>query len=304
MLELAAIKDKYDNIYYVIYYNPKYDELFVLPKYIKENEKYHKIKNIEEFIKKVDYNITKKSKYLKREAIILEKSQIKVYYNPIAKLKRIFKEPNDDVEKVVKEFVELIASEAKEELGNFGIGGSILVGLHKEDSDMDIAYYGKNPEIVYKALKNLRERGILMPLSREDLIKLYQERELTNIIEFPLFELLERRKIIEGRFKDRIYSLKFILRKNLEPSRILGKKEIEIEIINDSKSFFFPSVYSARSKNSEEYTIVSFKLRYCEMLKKGEIALVRGNLEKGKEGEYRIVIQDHNDFIKPLYLSS
>ncbi len=297
MRELAAIKDEKGIIYYVIYYNKKYNELFVVPKYL--NNK--KIENINKIINKLDFPIIKESKYLKRKAILFPIYKIKVYYNPISKLKRIMEEPRDETELRVKELVEFLVEESKEELRNFGIGGSILIGIHNKDSDIDLAYYGENHERVYQALLKLREKNILRPLDEEDIIKLYNERKLENVIEFDLFKNIEKRKKIEGRFKDKIYSIKLILNKDFEPRKVLGIREYEFIIRDNSLSYTFPSVYKAeRIDNTEIYEIVSYKFRYSEMLKNGEKVSVRGMLEEDKTGSVRLVLHSNEDYIKPI----
>src|SRR5579875_705947 len=303
MLELTGIKDKFDNIFYVIYFNEKYNELFIIPKYIKINDTYIKIKDINEILKIVDYPLLKKSKFLKRDALIFPFEEIKLVYNPIAKLKRILKEPRDESEKRVKEFVELLAEESGESTASFGIGGSILLGLHRPDSDMDIAYYGKEPFKVYFALKKLREKKELDALPEEYMLKLYKEREAEEIMDYKTFELLEQRKLIEGKFKDKIYSIKFVNRKEYEPSLVLGDFETNVIIEDDSQNFLFPSIYQVKDISGKRFDVISFKLRYAEMLKKGEHALIRGQLEKDKQGNMRVVIQSNKDYIKPLLYS-
>jgi len=300
MYELSAIKDKFENIFYVIYYNKKYDELFVIPKYIFKNNSYKKIKNIDEILRVIDYPLIKKSKFLKREAIIFPIEEIRIIYNPLAKLKKILKEPRDEIEKRVKEFIELLIEVSVEDENNFGIGGSILLSLHNSESDMDLAYYGPNPLKVYLTLKKLRESKILDELTEQDTMKLYKERGLESLIDFKTFNYLEKRKIIEGRFKDRIYSIKFLNKEEYEPYKVLGTFEAEVQVKDDSKGFLFPSVYKVEDINGNEYEVIVFKLRYTESMKKGERAIIRGQLEKGKKGESRIIIQSPSDFIKPI----
>lgn len=297
MHELASVKDEKNIIYYVIYHNKKYNELFVIPKYL--NNK--KIKDVNEIVKILDFQIIKESKYLKRKAMILPLHKIKVYYNPIARLKKLIKEPRDETELRVKELVELLVEESGEELSNFGIGGSILIGLHGKNSDIDLAYYGEKNEKIYSALLKLREEKVLRPLDEEELIKLYKERKLEKIIEFNLFKNIEKRKIIEGKFKDKVYSIKPILRKDFEPYRVLGIRKYEFAIKDDSLSYTFPSIYKAERINKGDiYEIISYKLRYSEMLKKGERAYVKGMLEEDKTGRLRLILQSDEDYIKPI----
>lgn len=298
MHELAAIKDINDNIFYIIYYNKKYNELFVIPKYKKINENYTKIKNKEEIYENYK-SLIKKSKYLKREAMIMKKSLIKIYYNPIARLKEIYNNPKDKLEEKVKMLVEILMERSKEDLESFGIGGSILVSLHREESDIDLAYYGKEYEKIYNVLKELRKEKILKELNDEFIKKLYLERNMNKIIEFEKFEKIEKRKIIEGTFENTIYSIKIIYNYEEEPLKLIGNYKGILEVIDSSLSYTFPSIYIAR--NSENtYKVISYKLRFTEMAFKGEKILVRGKLEKGKRGDMRIIIAEEGDYIMPV----
>jgi len=299
-IEGSAVEDKDGNIYYVSYYNEKYEELFVIPKYIKNKKEYLKIKYFKnKFLKKFS-NIYTYSNFLKRKTFILPIENVKVYYNPIARLKQIINEPKDKIENTVKELVELLIEFSNEEIENFGIGGSILVNKYTEDSDIDLIYYGKESKKVYEILKELRERKIFLPIKEKYLRKLYFERDLRKLLSYDKFKKIEKEKLTEGFYKEFLYSIKFVNRNIKEVEEVKGKFEGEVKVIDCSNSYLFPSEYIVKDeKNEEIYKLISFRIRFVEILKENEKVIISGRLEK-VNNEKQIVINEREGYIKFL----
>ena len=68
---------------------------------------------------------------------------IKKQYDPTHRLKDITKKgAQDSVEKEVVAFANIIREASGIPVEKLGISGSILVGLHKDESDIDLIAYG------------------------------------------------------------------------------------------------------------------------------------------------------------------
>ncbi|MHA1143613.1 MAG: nucleotidyltransferase domain-containing protein [Candidatus Helarchaeota archaeon] len=106
---------------------------------------------------------------------VFESQQLrkKVFSVPFSKIKRVFspedglqqllqKEKADELEKKALELIKLISHESGVSLENFGIHGSILTGMHGEDSDIDISIYGADNFLrVKKAIAEMVKRNVI-----------------------------------------------------------------------------------------------------------------------------------------------
>lgn len=301
--EGSAVKDKFGNIYYVTSFNEKYEELYVIPKYLKKGNSYVKINNeelLKEFINRLDYKLLRFSKYLKRKTFILPLEVIQVYYDPYERLKEILWQANDDHEKKVANIIGEISNAGFKDIEKFGIEGSTLISLHGKNSDIDIVYSGDLKEKLYETLIHLRKIGKTKPLDDQNLKKLYYEREFRGIISYNVFKFLERRKVCEGEFLNTQYSIKMI--NKISSSEINNSKFFSdiIEVKSAKEGYLFPSVYRVKSLNDgSEYDIVNFRIRFMEFLKEGEKAKVKGLLEMN-ENSKRLILIERNSYIKPL----
>jgi len=302
-VEGSAVKDKFGNIFYVSYYNDKFEELYVIPKYYKKGNTYVKINSKEElneFLKKLNYKLLCYSKYLRRKTFILPLELIEIYYDPIARLKEILWNAKDEHERKVIRIIEEIKIEGFKDVENFGIEGSVLVSLHNKNSDIDLVYYGDFKEELYNVLISLREKGKTNPLGDSMLKRLYYEREFQKYMSYNLFKQLEQRKVCEGKFLNTQYSIKMINRLLYEEVKANKYFSDTIEVINAKNSYLFPSIYKVKSlKDGSEYDVINFRIRYMELLKEGEKAKIKGLLELN-ENSKRLILIEKNSYIRPI----
>jgi predicted nucleotidyltransferase len=302
-LEGGAIEDKNKNIFYIIFYNEKNDEIYVKPKYIYKNSKYYKItedKNLNLLQRYLNYNIYNYSDYLKKYTYIFHIENINKYYNPVARLLQILENPLNAHEKAAKEIVLNIIKESNEEIQNFGISGSLLLNFQNEKSDIDIFYYGNNYKKVYEALSKLFKKRKFLPIKGNLLRNLYIERGFRNVIDYKIFKRIEKLKRTEG-----IYGKKFLFSIKLVKSRhfkIIERKdtiEDEIKAIDTKEAYLWPAKYVVKSLiNDDTYSIITYRQRYTEILKEGDTAKIKGEIEITNEG--KIINIDEKGYIVPL----
>ena len=295
------------------------------PKYIPNGERkgYKKLSSLTDSI---SFLRGKFPEYLRFDPIFndtlaeVPKTRIKRLYSPQKFLQLLLTKNNlNSVEKDSIDFAKLICESASIPLSSLGISGSVMVGLHKEDSDIDLIVYGvEECKVVYNALKKLSNEGLITPYREGQLKKLYMSRVKDTPLPFERFVKIESRKLLQGFFNQREYFIRFV--KNIwEEDEKYGKKyykyvgqiELEADVVDDSEAIFTPAKYKLENvldvngtfKNSDMIReVVSFRGRFCEQAKRFEKVYIKGKLEKvlSAEGEYfRVIIGGKGDLFYP-----
>ncbi|TXT60563.1 MAG: hypothetical protein BAJALOKI1v1_1250007 [Promethearchaeota archaeon] len=199
---------------------------------------------------------------------------------------------------------------------SIGITGSQMVGLNKEDSDIDLIIYGtevardfqdKIPEI-FKHDNNLRKYNF------EEYKQHFRFRAAGAQISFNDFMKSEPRKNHQGKFGGIDFFIRYIKspqdwKGTYYDYQILDLGTISMlaEVIDASDSLFTPCTYyinpvrilasKAPVKNIEIddiRKITSYRGRFCEHAYAGEVFMVEGKLErvifKNREIYYQIVL--------------
>ena len=306
------------------------DRVFAYVRYIEDpngdrersGKKYKKIYSLNErdsFLRKNYPQYLYFDPYLNRIIESVPLTNISKHYKPIERLKEIYQKFPilDKIEKEAMEMVLLLIEEANISLSNIGISGSILVNLYNNFSDIDLVIYGKeNCFKVYNTLNEIIGKNIFIKrYSIEDLKKLYDFRVKDTNISFEDFLKVEKRKVFQGKFKNRDYFIRFI-KEFEEVNEKYGDKTfipmgytcIKAKIIDDSNSIFTPCCYiidEIEYMDNLNYKplkqIISYRGRFCEQAKIGEEIIAQGRIEKvslKNEEYYQLVIGENiKDFM-------
>jgi predicted nucleotidyltransferase len=223
---------------------------------------------------------------------------VKEIYKPADKLQEMRKSKNlDPVQNKALRFAELLKESAGIKWNNLGISGSIMVGLHTTESDIDPVVYGsENCRKVYSALKSMFENGneSVKAYSKQDMKALFDFRSRDTAIGFEDFVRTESRKMMEGKFDATDYFVRFVKDWNEIDEKYgdvqyknIGNARIEATVIDDSESTFTPCNYKIEnvrllegSKVDHIDEITSFRGRFCEQAKKGETVAAQGKVER------------------------
>ena len=287
----------------------------------RDGKKYLKIYPIKqrfEFLRKNYPKYIKYDKVFGREIQFVEVTDIKAVYRPEDKLSELLESNKlTELEKDAVDLALMVSREAEVKLRNIGITGSILLGLSRPDSDIDLVIYGvENGYKVYEAVKRLRQkRDELKPYDEVRVIKVVEARwgSISEEIRMKMIEI-ERRKALHGLFREKDYFIRLV--PNAEEVGVkYGDfvfrpiKDILVRgwTLDTRFSIFTPTEYSVEAYDEEERSIhklVSFRGRFTEQLNKGEKFIARGKLElvMSKRGQdyYQLVLGDEEDFLIPI----
>ena len=244
-------------------------------------------------------------------------------FDPVEALERLRRRDMlDPVEQDAVELAELLKAEAGIPWRTVGLTGSVMLGLHKPSSDVDIVIYGREEaRRAHEALKNLMSSGALRPYGLEELKKLHAFRSTDTPMDFKTFARVERRKVMQGFFKNREYFMRFVASKEPEPYGAVrfskaGRATIRATVVSDEEAIFTPCSYEIADIKVLEgrdlgpiKAICSFRGRFCEHAKPGERVIAKGKLElvmePGREAWYRLLVgNEPGDFFIPLLKSS
>jgi len=239
-------------------------------------------------------------------------------FDPVGKLAELEEEGGDGLAGLVLEMVDEVADRASVSRGELGVSGSLLVGLEGPSSDIDIVVYGREACLeVYRALRSMREEGETRPLGPEELMAIYEARSADTPYDLRTFLAREPGKLLQGLFRGRAYSIRLIPSRAREPYgllrfRALGTSTIRATVEDASESIFTPCRYRISEvevlsgpPGPKPTALSSFRLRFCEHARVGELVEARGKLEAvyGPGGllEVRLLVGGRKgDYIWPL----
>ncbi len=241
-------------------------------------------------------------------------------YDPCLKLAELRRRKDlDEMEEKAVEFADFLGEWAGVPQGCIGVSGSILVGLHGPCSDIDIVVYGSERcRAVHRVLRELLDGAVdeMRRLNEGELRELYASRFQDTPMGFEDFARLEGRKVIQGKFRECEYFIRFVK----EPAELgdgygdkrytsLGQAEVEATVTDASGALFTPCSYKVEDVRligvqhaaPLSVEIVSFRGRFCEQAREGERVGARGKLERviteEKKIHYRLLLGARGDFM-------
>lgn len=289
---------------------------------VRNKQKYLKIYNLK---KRYEFLRTHYPKYLfyspqldlELQGVKLE--DIKKVYTPRTYFEELMvKKDLSIIEQNSYDLCELFIKEGNLPEDSIGISGSPMVGLNKEESDIDLLIYGTQNSLTFQNnLKKLLsdESNEIRRYTYEEFKDHYQWRAGGSGIAFEDFLKSERRKLHQGKFRGVEFFIRYIKSPedwkgdyNDYKYKNFGRIRCKVKITDARDSIFTPCEYTIEPleildlsrkephnlKKNLRY-INSFRGRFCEHAKENEIVLVHGKLEKVffKEEQYfRILLTD------------
>lgn len=263
---------------------------------------------------------------LNRVLVGVEEGQLTRVVRPDSRLQELMRAEGDPLTEAVEEVLNRVLDASTLRLRDFGVFGSLAHRFHNPRySDIDFIIYGK------RELKELRAT----------LAGLYDEGALRNEFEdwtvdeppahwnFTHYTKEEygrhqRRKLIYATYASE--GLGRTVKVEFEPVRRwteieneyeaterienLGRVEAVVEVLSDEEAGFIPSIYPVELKEIDRdidpqdlRRVVSYVEEFRLQAEAGEIALVRGNLERVETADgqfYQIVLSYGADYFDQL----
>ncbi|MBE0519626.1 hypothetical protein IBX35_01095 [Candidatus Bathyarchaeota archaeon] len=221
---------------------------------------------------------------------------VKKHYKPTQKLQELRSSSSPDkLENLALQLTKVMKENANIPWNTIGISGSIMARLHKPSSDIDVIVYGsKNCRKVYTTMENLlgEKQGPFKPYTREGLKALFDFRSKDTVVGFEDFVRSESRKVLQGKFMGTDYFIRFVKDWSEIDEKYgdvqyvnVGYARIKATVADDSESIFTPCVYKIDDVhvfegNSFPVTeIASFRGRFCEQARNGEVVIAQGKVE-------------------------
>jgi len=239
------------------------------------------------------------------------------HYKPIEKLRTLRSAKTlSELERKAVQLAETLKEVADIPWQSIGISGSLLVGLHTLQSDIDPVVYGvESCRKAYAVLENLLKTGAsrFKPYSREELQTLFDFRSKDTKMSFEDFEQVESRKAFQGKYSGTDYFIRFVKDWSQTSEQYgdlcyknCGYAKITATVADDAEALFTPCTYKlgnvkfvegAKLPPIEE--IVSFRGRFCEfpttidgepttLEAQGKVELVTDN--RTVESHYRLLL--------------
>ena len=249
----------------------------------------------------------------------VKNEDIKKIYTPRDHFKDLHEKGcTSKVEEYSQLLCELFIREGNVPEGSIGITGSSMVGLNKEESDLDLIIYGTHTSLEFqeelKKIFNASNKCRMYDF--KEYKSHYEWRVGGSNIPFEDFMKSEKRKLHQGKF----HGIDFFIRYIKSPEdwkgsfydfkyTDYGRIKLEAKIVDSTYSIFTPCSYKInalkilnfpdKSKDINARDILevnSFRGRYCEHAREGEIVVIEGKLErvcfKSKKEYFRVLLGD------------
>ncbi len=316
-----------DTIFYVKGVSHPVDRVVAFPKYIRSEHgdrttysgiRYTKIADIASeyrFVLEMYSSYIVYDDYFGREVVLVPLKDIVELYNPIDKALKI----------IVDRHAKSVLMDARDMLTdiinstgvkNIGISGSILVDLYRDDSDIDIVVLNESDgRKVYSFLSETIDRpgSKIRKYSEDSLARLYINRVIETPIGFKEFVAQERRRVLEGLYRNREYFIRLIDRSNTDDiygvyrCRKLGGATMMLRVVDAKRSIYTPCRYGVEvlkvleGVNVDVEEVYSLRGRFNEIANEDEIVIARGTVElleyRGGDRKYRLYLGDPGDYM-------
>jgi predicted nucleotidyltransferase len=231
------------------------------------------------------------------------------HYVPQHKTRHLLAAPHlDAVEQQTLDFILLLHEATGIPLEHVGVSGSVLVGLHAAQSDIDLVVYGRANSLAIRATLTqlLHEAASVRPFRRAELRHRYEARQRDTPISFPDYVFHEARKPFQGFFNGREFFLRYVKawpevteRYGDVIYRNAGSTTIHGRVVDASDSLFTPCTYTLADvavlagATTPVTEVASFRGRFCDQAVRDEWIEAHGKLEgvttQGRT-HYRVVV--------------
>jgi len=222
--------------------------------------------------------------FREKDVISAPLSSIKKVFVPKERLRFLTElKRKDSLQKMTLDFINLLSGESGIAIEDFGVHGSVALGMHTPKSDIDIVVYGsRNFRRLEMTINKLVEAGTLSYVfnNRLDAARRFKGRFLNRIFMYNAIRKPEEVNSKYGEFK---YSP-------------LAPVKFQCAVKNDDEAMFRPAIYkiedykpigsiSTLPKDEFPELVVSMIGCYRNVAKRGDKIRVSGMLERAENVE-------------------
>jgi uncharacterized protein len=197
----------------------------------------------------------------------------------------------DSIEKDAINIINLLL-DAGVKQETIGVTGSLMLGTHNEQSDIDMIVYGRERFFIVRELvKKFLKTGKLKSLDESMWQQTYQRRNCElSFDEYKSHELKKFNKCISGKTKVDISMVTENYERVYEngPYKKIGRDKIIAVVVEDTYAYDFPARYLVENDSFNE--VVSYTATYIGQARKGDKIEVAGYIEEGKDGKNRLLV--------------
>jgi uncharacterized protein len=217
--------------------------------------------------------------FRKKEVIAVPMSSVKRVYVPRDCLTSLASlRVTDALQRDTLEFINVVSDESGIKKDDFGVHGSVALGMQSKKSDIDIVVYGSwNFRRLEKAIGGLVS---------------------ANRLRYQCSNSLDRARHFKGRFKTRLFMYNAVRKRDeIKPEygnfsyTTIKPVEFTCTVSDDSQSMFRPAIYGIRDIDEKEWAnifpammvpcaVVSMIGCYRNVARKGDRMRVSGMLER------------------------
>ncbi len=219
---------------------------------------------------------------------------IEKVFDPKDSLQRIVEEGGrDPLQNLAVELVELLSAETGVPLGDFGIHGSLALGMHTAESDIDLAVYGaENFRLLEATVNKLVDEGLLSYVSTRKLDRFRRHRGRYRGKTFVYTAVRKTEEIASKYGEYRYLPIKPVT--------------FRCRVTDDREAMFRPAIYrvedyqpldpsSELQEGEFPSEVVSMMGCYRNAARRGDTIKVSGNLERVERTEtgeayYQVVV--------------
>lgn len=215
---------------------------------------------------------------------------IRKIYRPRSRMRDIVRKKGcDSLEDKAARLLTLFTEQGLDQ-ASVGITGSMLIGQHNRDSDIDLVIYGRSP--FHRArgiIEQLVADGVLQGLDDDLWRGAYARRGCSLTLEEFVWH--ERRKYNKAAIAGTKFDIGMVTER--APSlcqrfRKQGKLKTRAIVSNDCYAFDYPARYLLDGEDVAE--VVSYTATYVGQARTGETIEVLGMLEGSEKGEWRVLV--------------
>lgn len=196
--------------------------------------------------------------------------------------------PKDKVERDLRQLCTLY-QEAGLDTAQMGVTGSLLAGVHNDDSDIDLVIYDRDQFHQARSLtRKLIQQSRLSSLDKSAWRASFLRRDCQLNEQEYIWH--EQRKFNKAVVNGRKFDLNFVDKTEANPGRFTkwGPMTVESTVMDDYYAFDYPAVLMI--DHPEIKQIICFTATYTGQAVKGEKIVVSGLVEQSEKGIKRIVV--------------